>query len=122
MEKEFTIVEMLVVIGIMGILVGFIVSAFHSNEEKNRNGDPYGELSNVRQERPESHPNGARVGIRKVYTAHIDTAKFPSFPSEMTFYDARAKGPNWISFKTEDGIEVETSIDNVVITSKSGER
>lgn len=122
MKKAFTIVEMLVVIGIMGILVGTVISAFHANEEKKRKGNPYGEFSVDRQERPVSCPKGARVVIREVYTAHIDTAKFPSFPREMTVYDARVKGPNWISFKTEDGIEVETALDNVVITSKSGER
>lgn len=73
--------------------MGVIIQTVHRYEEKKRKGNPYGEFSDDRQERPVSHPKGARVVVREVCTAHIDTVKLPSFPRGMTVYDARVKGP-----------------------------
>ena len=79
------------VIGIVGILMGVIIQTVHRHEKKLKE-NPYGEFSDDRQERPVSHPKGARAVVREVYTAHIDTVKSPSFPREMTVYDARVTG------------------------------
>lgn len=119
MKKAFTSVELILVIGIIGILFGACAIAvsmeihkFNTQERARRSSrkSEFAKLFNNEDARP------ARIGRR--YTIHIDRTKFPGMPETMTVYDAHMVCPGWCKFWLEDGTEVDADLANLIVMEK----